>query len=188
VNEAKNIILIPHWIHDTLRRHQHPITQALNFSTLRKIVSVNDLVGFLLLNQLADRVGVCEPGHGLTQVQTAWGETVTDEHSDYLYNTVYPLTTRKEFLDETVDRLFVAEARNDQHQEPFHIYDLSSRYEGVVIYPGFYTGEAGTVQHQFHLLKELVKALYVSAPFSEVATTSVFLRYLGLLSKKRIMV
>jgi hypothetical protein len=188
VNEAKEVILIPHWIHESLNRHQRPVGEVLNFASLRRIVSVDDMVAFLLLQRVSDRVGVSEPNRGLVSLQTAWGTTVTAEHSDYLYNTVYPLTEMKQFQEDLVERLFSADARSAQYEKPFNIYDLSSKYLGVVINPGFYTGEDGTTLRQFDLLEELVKALYVSAPFHEVATTPVFLRYLGLLSKKRIMV
>lgn len=188
MNEAKEVILIPHWIHESLRRRQLPVSEVLNFAALRRIVSVDDMVAFLLLQRVSDRVGVSEPNRGLVSLQNAWGTTVTNEHSDYLYNTVYPLTEMKQFQGDLVERLFSADARNAQYENAFNIYDLSSKYLGVVINPGFYTGEDGTTQHQFELLEELVKALYVSAPFHEVAQTPVFLRYLGLLSKKRIMV
>jgi hypothetical protein len=188
VNEAKEVILIPHWVHETLRRHQLPITDVLNFSSLRPKISVNDLVGFLYLNRSAQRLGFDKNQGFDNRLTSAWMNQCPAEHADFLWNTVYPLMDMKQFQLEVEDRLFTPESRSAQYEVPFNIYDLSSGFVGVVINPGFFTGEDGTLQHQFTLLRELVKALYVSAPFHEVATTDVFLRYLGLLSKKRIMV
>lgn len=189
MSEAKEVILIPHWVHETLRRHQLPINEALNFGNIRRIVSVNDLACWMILNRQAHHVGLKQPNEGgLISLETAWGSTVTAEHSDYLFNVVYPLTDIPQFKLDLADRLFSPDSRTPQYEEAFNIYDLSSKYEGVVINPGFFTSEAGSDRHVFDLLEAVVKALYVYAPLHEVANTPVFLRYLDLLSKKRIVV
>ena len=199
MNEAKRVILIPHWVHETLNRHKLPISEALNFNTLRRIVSANDLAGYILLNRYAHHTGIeerkpdgsCGDAMGGVFMNAA---KLDPDHEKYLFEVVYPLTSLDQFREELVDRLFSADARSNNYdgsavyENPFNIYDLSPEFQGVVIYPGFFTGEAGSDRHVFALVEEVVKALYVYAPLHEVASTAVFLRYLGLLSKKRIMV
>ncbi len=187
MSEANQIILIPHWIHETLRRHQLNITDVLNFDALRRVVSASDLTGFMLLNQHSNKLGVTEDEGSSYGLEWAWGN-LKEEHSHYLNNTIHPLMNLEMSFAELQGRLFSVDSLSTQYDTPFNIYDLAPRFTGVVIYPGFFTGEDGSAQHEFALLRALVKALYVSAPFHDVAQTSVFLRYLGLLSKKRIMV
>lgn len=199
MNEAKRVILIPHWVHETLSRHQLPISEALNLNTLHRIVSANDLAGYVLLNRYAHHTGIEERKSDDAHADTMGGvflsaAKVEHEHEKYLFEVVYPLTDMKQFREELVDRLFSPDARSNNYdgsavyEKAFNIYDLSPEFQGVVIYPGFFTGEAGSERHVFELVEEVVKALYVYAPLHEVASTAVFLRYLGLLSKKRIMV
>lgn len=190
MNEAKKVVLIPHWIHETLNRHQLPVSEALNFNALRRIVSANDMAAYVLLNRHAHHVGLGEPNEQYREIDlgVAFQKTIMAEHTSYLYEVVYPLADSPSVKNDLVDRLFSADSRTPQYEEPFNIYDLSTEFQGVVINPGFFTGEAGSDQHVFNLLEAVVKALYVYAPLHEVASTSVFLRYLGLLSKKRIMV
>lgn len=190
MNEAKKVVLIPHWIHETLTRHQLPISEALNFNALRRIVSANDLAGYLLLNNRhAHHVGLTDrPDSVFTDLGVVFYKTITQEHISYLNDVLYPLADTDIVKNDLIDRLFSADSRTPQYEVPFNIYDLSSEHQGIVINPGYFTGEAGSDQHIFDLLEAVVKALYVYAPLHEVARTPVFLRYLGLLSKKRIMV
>lgn len=189
MNEAKRVILIPHWVHETLTRHKLPISEALNFPTLRRIISTNDLAGYILLNRLAHHTGIeAESGSCADGMYGAFSPSITPEHSAYLFEVIYPLTEMASARTDLRDRLFSPDSRSPRYEEAFNIYDLSSQYEGVVINPGYFTGDAGSLQHTFDLVETVVKALYVYAPLHEVASTPVFLRYLGLLSKKRIMV
>jgi hypothetical protein len=188
VSQAKKVILIPHWVHETLTRHHLPVCEALNFHALRRIVSANDLAGYILLNRLAHHTGISENNGAFDAMGSVFHASLTPEHTKYLYDVVYPLTEMEQFKVDLMDRLFSPDSRSPRYEEPFNIYDLSSDYEGVVINPGFFTGDVASFEHVFSLVEGVVKALYVYAPLHEVASTPVFLRYLGLLSKKRIMV
>lgn len=190
MNEAKDIILIPHWIHETLIRHSRPIEDALNFGQMRKIISIEDLVGWMILNRAAHHVGLSDANSelGLITLESAWCGTVDAESSDYLYNVASPMASLTQFKLDLHNRLFTADSASPQYEEAFNIYDLAREHVGVVINPGFFTGEEGSHQHIFALIEAIVKALYVNAPLHEVAQSSVFLRYLDLLSEKRIVV
>lgn len=190
MNEAKDIILIPHWIHETLTRHSRPIEDALNFAQIRRIISVEDMVAWMLLNRGAHHVGLNygDSDSGLIGLESAWGRTVDADSTDYLYNVVYPMMELPQFKLDLSSRLFSAESASAQYEDAFNIYDLSPQHMGVVVNPGFFTGEEGSHQRVFALIEAIVKALYVNAPLYEVAQSHVFLRYLDLLSEKRIMV
>lgn len=187
MSQLKKVILIPHWVSETLKRHGLNISDVSDFAKLRQIVSLNDLAGMLVLNQQGARVGLKD--HSSYECSWMWSK-YEEGHplNAYLYNTLLPFAELESTKIDLVDRLFSPDARSNKYEKPFIIYDLASDHIGVVIYPGFFTGEDGTVLHQFTLLEEVIKALYVYAPLHEVASTPVFRPYLGLLSKKRIMV
>lgn len=189
MSQSKKVILIPHWVSETLSRHKLPIYEALNFAKLREIVSLADLAGMEVLNRHGARIGLKE--HSSYELGRMWMRPYSegDAPLNYYYGSVAPYADLPTTEQDVIARLFSPDAWTNRYEKPFIIYDdLSHDHIGVVINPGFFTGEEGTTQRQFDFLEELIKALYVYAPTHVVAATSVFHQYLGLLSKKRIMV
>ena len=45
--KQKNLILIPFWIEKALKRNNLSLTESLNYSTLRGLLSLSDLSAFL---------------------------------------------------------------------------------------------------------------------------------------------
>lgn len=189
MSQLKQIVFIPHWVYETLKRKGLTVNDVVHFDKIRPHFSTNDLAGLWAINTLDQPFGLGKeyPNSGY-DLRNAWWDSATGEHRVYFERDLQPALDIPRYKADMMERLFSAESRDESYEEPFIIYDLTPRFVGCVVYPGFFTGEEGTVEHQFTLLEALLKALYVNTPFHLVAASHVFFKYLGLLSKKRIMV
>lgn len=188
MSTKKEFILIPYWIEDTLQRNNASLQACLDFPKLKGVCSLNDLIGFQALQGCVPQI-LGKDAHSPFSTYTLFGtwhasmvENDTEMH-DYLTKNVTLLSEDATFIAETRARLFSPESKHGRYPEPFRVVDLSNRLSGVVIYPGFFTDTPNPAL-QFALIEAVLKVLYVYDSHSEVSQTSLFLRYLELLSKK----
>lgn len=179
----RQIILIPYWIQDALRRQQLPLSTVLDFKAIRPVVPLTDLVAFVALQECWHQIcGLREPGVGSLALQ--WFKTVgssgTPENSD-LSNTVLPLATDPSVRKDLQARLFAGSVRLEHQEESFNSYDLTPEFAGAVIYPGFF-GSHSDAKLARTFVRAMLKTLYVYEPHHEVAKTPLFRRYLSLLA------
>lgn len=93
------------------------------------------------------------------------------------------------------ERLYSEEGADARFDTPYQMVDLGRKHIGVVIHPGYFIETTDSAVdrelqflRQYDLVRAILLALYVQAPgFHLVASSPVFLRYLGLLSKKRMI-
>jgi len=189
VSVKKQFILVPYWIEDSLQRNKMSLPDCLDFPKIKAICSLNDLIGFSALQRCAGIIlgkEVHDPVSGY-ELFMAWSQSVVEndtEMHDYLTKNVSLLEDAPAFVKEMKNRLFSPESKHGRYDQPFRVVDLSNRLSAVVIYPGFFTEDAGNTALQFEVIEAMLKVLYVYDSHSEVSKTSLFLRYLELLSKK----
>lgn len=177
----KEIVLIPHWIQETLKRNQLPLTACLELKTIRPLVALSDLIAFCALQE---RLEYVLGAYSSNYLFNAWMDSFPSDDPELknffltsIWSVVHDATVQKDVHE----RLFVPEARISQYEEPFITYDLTPTVLGVVIYPGFFVASS-TKELQRSLIAAILKVLYVYSTYSEVAKTSLFKRYLELLS------
>ena len=188
----KEILLVPFWIQDILRRNNMELKDCLDFSKIHQVVSPNELAEFIVLQGcygiLIDMKNDGTIGLG-ADLSRIWhvniGDTRQELHAKIdgnilpLCDSIYP-----ELKTSIHTRLFSEGISIPQRPNPFVVYDLSETVVGVVINPGhFICGNNGkwSNHHQKALLDTILKVLYVYNTFSEVAKTSLFTKYLELL-------
>lgn len=188
MSTKKELILIPYWIEDALQRNNAGLQDCLNFPKLKGVCSLNDLIGFQALQDCVPQIlgkGTHSP-FSTYRLFDVWSKSVVEndtEMHDYLTKNVTLLSEDATFVAEMRTRLFSPESKHGRYPEPFRVVDLNNRLSGVVIYPGFFTDTPNPAL-QFTLIEAVLKVLYVYDSHSEVSQTSLFLRYLELLSKK----
>lgn len=178
-----NIYLIPPWISDALKRHKLQLVDLLDIRKMRRILSMNDLLAVEALQTFNQHVFGCEAGSGSLMYE--WLVSAADRKDDVSFvNTVLtPLAKEKAQHDTIKERLFSGVATSDKEQS-FEIVPLDTRGIGVVIAPGFFsTGNLG--ERQFALIRAVLKQLYVYEKQSVVASLTLYLKYLELLSVQR---
>lgn len=212
---SKNIILIPHWIAEALGRNKLAVADCLNLDRLRNVVSTNDLVGFLALQNHVHRV------------------VGGDEKLNFLYDCAWTLQRnwvgedayayscgdRQELppnasLNNQELRLpdkshpnyrFVYEQLGVLAEDATVVKELTdrlfsfdrdqTRYEKPFITYDLTREVAGVVINpglfssgdQVAVVEAVLKLCYVYQPYHEVCMTSWYKRYLELLSVKQIV-
>lgn len=178
----RQIVLIPYWIEDTLRRRQLPLATVLDFPKLRAVTALEDLAGLVALQeQWGVLCGLKEPCVG--SLVSQWFKTVGfagAADNDFLSNTVLPIAADASVVKELQARLFAGSTRIDSREEPFNTYDLTPEFAGAVINPGFFGGKTDA-KLVLSFARAMLKVLYVYEPQHEVAKTPLFRRYLSLL-------
>jgi len=178
----RNIILVPFWVHETLKRHNLNLTEALDFKKMREVLSLKDLACFLSLQDYTEMITGMQEMH-LGSLYFGWSKSINmnqHEQQDFL-NMASQLADDASIKKEVFARLFEPQSRCERHEKPFICYDLSPEFEGVVINPGFFT-QLGDRQLQAEFIEAMLKALYVYEPYHEVSKTPLFKRHLELLS------
>lgn len=180
----KQIILIPYWVQEILRRNKLDLSVCLDLKQLKAIMSLSDLAGFVALG---DHLGMLTGIQDATIGDTFWAwsksTAVNDTETRAFHDMVCTLARDTTVQADLCARLFDEGARQPHYEKAFDIYDLTPEFAGVVVYPGFF-GKSGNLQLHFPLVEAMLKALYVYIPYSEVAKTALFKRYLELLSAK----
>ena len=179
----RNIILIPFWVHETLRRNKMELSEVLDFKKMREVLTLQDMACFLALQEYAAMLTGAQEMH-MGSLYFGWSASIlANEHEvqSYLGEQVGRLAEDASTRKEVFARLFAENSRCERHEKPFICYDLSPEFEGVVINPGFFT-QIGDRQLQSDFVAALLKALYVYEPYNEVSKTPLFKRHLELLS------
>ena len=217
MNTLSTVVFIPYWIAHTLRRRNLPYSTIFNFQEMATYFSHQDLALLRAANLEANLkvLNVTQLSPEQRQAEDAaivdvyeqgtigwfgheWYQTddqVNDEALRRALNSVMDLTFSEETRKMLTDRLYSEDGVEVQFDEPYAFVDLGRKHIGVVIHPGYFiaTTDSPTDREllfirQYELTRAILLALYVQAPgFHLVASSPVFLRYLGLLSKKRMI-
>lgn len=180
----KQVILIPYWIEEILKRQKTlRMSACLDFPALRPLVALADLAAFEAMQDTWESVlGVKECMYN--DLWGHWARSIPEDQpqtAKFLTGVVWPLGENVAVRKDLAERLYTPESRVARYEKPYTCYDLSSDVMGVVIYPGFFVDAIGVKEYQFALARDILKTLYVYDTQSEVAATSLFKRYLELL-------
>jgi hypothetical protein len=177
----KHVVLIPYWVEETLRRNSVHISDCTDISKVQKLFSLEDLAIFFKLQSSGLLIYGANSENDLQQL---WREIATDNLALYdFYSNIDTLSNDPTIVKSLQDRLFNQDAKNERYEKAFNVIDLSADVVGVVIYPGFFIGN-GDLDLQYHVVTAVLKLLYVYDDYTNVSKTSMFTRYLKLLSEK----
>lgn len=173
------VYLIPSWIADTLKRHGMSMGDILNFSKIKPVLSMNDLLSLEATQRFFEQVtGVRESQSILYE----WISTANDVDKLYITSQLEPLSADQFQRDTVQQRLFTESDSAPVNATPFEVVPLADLALGVIVTPGAF---AGMKAHEHHLtvLRTVLKQLYVYEKHSPVAASPLYLRYLELLAQ-----
>ncbi len=174
---SNSIYIIPHWVVGALKRHGLATADILNYSKLKPILSMNDLLSIEAAQSFYEHIlGVRESQSILYE----WISTANDQDKVLIETQLGPLSKDKFQQDTVFDRLFTdIESLGDA--TPFEVVPLSNLAIGVIVYPGHFTA-AKARDHHLAVCRAILKQLYVYEKHASVAASPLTLRYLELLS------
>jgi hypothetical protein len=187
MTHRKDIIIVPHWVHESLHRNGMNLGECLNFEKIRGIFAQADLVQFMAIQQDMNHIhGGPQGDYGAySALWDAWYKTaITSEAQALLMNAIGPMSCDPTFHQAARDRLFSAEAKRSRDEEAFITYDIAPEVGAIVVYPGHFTS-AVLGELQVRALRAILKVLYVYNTQHEVSRTPWFRQYLTGLSLKQ---
>jgi hypothetical protein len=183
VPDKKTVVLIPYWIQEILKRNQLPLSACLDLNKINVLLSVNDLCGFLALQNTKYFKLVTGSDKTYSLLTDILSDSIAKTDSElryYFFNTIEQLKDDISFSNELEARLFNVDSKLNEYNEAFSMYDLSPEACGIVIYPGYFT--TNNIVLQKAVVESIIEILYVYLPFHKVAKTVYFEQYLKLLS------
>lgn len=175
----KQVILIPYWVEDILKRKEFSIKDAINYDVVLSNLSKEDLAQYFALGNFDKRIFGGEYYSCLPEALLA--STADKSKYSKIYDEVYTYSQDDSIKKGLVDRLFNSNNKTNTYESPFRVVDLTTEYCGVIIYPGYFIQDSNT-ELQKAVLEEILKVLYVYGATHEVASTTFFQSYLKLVS------
>lgn len=177
----RNIVYIPQWIIESIQRQKLHPRVVLDLKVLRQIVSLDDLVSLIALNNsLGELLGLdisLNIGTGLTQY---WLQYADAESKDYLTRTVIP-NIAPDTARVALERLVSDTWEEDMIVDEFVGIDLSADTSAIILKYGFFNS-LNTQHIELSLIEEILQILYVYFPHHEIANSAVGRKYLELLA------
>lgn len=187
MTHRKDIIIVPHWVHESLHRNGMNLGDCLDFEKIRGIFSQADLVQFLCIQDSINYItGAQESVQKIDAgLWSKWNQTLmTEDAKKLLYDTISPMSCDPTFQQAARDRLFSPEAKRARDEQAFITYDIAPEVGAIVVYPGHFTS-AVLGELQVRALRAILKVLYVYNTQHEVSRTPWFRQYLTGLSLKQ---
>lgn len=182
------VIVIPHWIAESMKRAQMQPKECIDYRKVKQVVSTDDLLTLIAAQQLTQTLigskwnptsdwDLCE----LWQQSMNGGTQSEKSEANALFD-----LSRAGYLEEVKARLFTAGTNGDAYRpdydKPFIIYDLMPDVVGVVVHPGFFS-ENPAKELMLSLVEAVIKVLYVyNTAYHELAATLWYKRFLELLA------
>jgi len=176
-----NIYILPYWVMDVLKRNGLKHIDVLNFAKLRPILSMNDLASIQACQSFGeDLTGMRDGISG--SIVYEWYSSADDALKDSLRRQIEPLAADQALRDTVKERLNLGDYDRPR-DSLFEVLALEDKAVGIVVYPGVFSGN--TFDRQFDIVRALLRLLYVYEQPTDVTGTSLFRRYLDLLSSRK---
>jgi hypothetical protein len=185
-NLPHKLVLIPHWIETACIRHNVELSNVIYFDKIKDIVPQYDLAAMASLTAIRflGLMGLdnAEFSYDFTNPLFLWsnGYPAGSQENRDLFNTIAPLSDSAEMINDTYERLFVQKRIDLDPELTFKIVEVKENHLGIVIYPGYFTGDQGPI---FTFLDRLMRTQFQHHPLHVLAQRPVFRRYLSLLGK-----
>lgn len=182
------VIVIPHWIAESLKRAQMQPKECIDYRKVKQVVSTDDLLTLIAAQQLTQTlIGSQWNPTSEWDLCELWQQSMNGgtESEKSEANALFELS-RAGYLEEVKARLFTAGTNGDTYRpdydKPFIIYDLMPDVIGIVVHPGFFS-ENPAKELKLSLVEAVIKVLYVyNTAYHELAATLWYKRFLELLA------
>lgn len=165
-----SIILIPYWIRQALDRNKLNHIEILNYDTIRKILSIEDIAQLVCSNQLEKHpiLGRLLMYKDLTKV---WSATMSGAYCKEYLHVILPLSQAEQTYQAVVDRLMDTTSRATiglSFETMYRIQVASGDMFTLYIEQGLFNALEDRVYAK-SFISDYLKALYSLIPMSDVS-------------------
>lgn len=176
---SKELVFVPYWIHESLRRKALSISTVLDYSKIREHFSLTDCAGLLSLQEDNGIVPFSNK-HWFGHLLSSWGKSATSAQVLELDSTIRPLSHGDDIKGELLTRL---EPTDDEEIPPYELVNIERGCAYLVVYPGF----VKAMQHseeRLELTRKVLKVFYVHNKVQDVSRSEMFSDYVTMLENK----
>lgn len=177
----RTIVYVPQWIVEAIQRKKLNLSVVLDVNILKDIVSLNDLVGLVALNQsIGNLLGLdinLNIGPGIV---ACWEKTGGVKAVEFINNTIIPNITPTTGND-VIARLTNENWETESDDDEFLGIDIATDASAIILKNNFFDSVNPT-RMQYKLIEEILQVLYVYHPHHLIANTAIGRKYLELLA------
>lgn len=178
-------VFIPSWVETVLNRNSYTFDDCLNYDKLRQILSLEDITGFLALQEL-DRFKDEIP----RALFNSWKDSATGAYLVELDSTVYSLSRSNELKEELLLRLSSKDSNTlgevmckEENNIYYKVVDINKTFAALIVYPGFFEF-VKKPENEYKILVDQLKILYIYMKVFEVSFSGIFKKYVKLLANR----
>ena len=180
----KKIIIVPSWIQRVLERQRYSIKEVLSYKNLSEVIGPSDIRTFLLLQSHAIIKSYHIGTNDASALIEAWTATGGSEVCKELSSLVNP--SSEQSLDkEKLNLLMFGEERKSGNEKMFSVIPGDSNTLLLVLKSEYFGNEDYEIQDA-NIVENILRVLYGEFMQEEIAQTSIFKRYVTILSKRAI--
>lgn len=188
----KQVVLIPHWVQETLNRHKLQLVDVLDFQKISGLISIQDLASLLAMDRFEQQCyGADVPDKSNMELRFAW-ERSAQPQQQALIQQLDRMSFDDSVRNDVYHRLFSPDLNTDydtgRYPKAFITYDLSPTIAGVVIFPGHFADGSVHDDKSLALIESVLQIFYAYDAHHVVAQSELFKQYLRLLSNKTVIV
>lgn len=177
---SKELVFVPYWIYQSLRRKSLGVSTVLDYSKMRECFSMNDCAVLLTLQEDHNGIVPFSNKHWFGHLLSSWNKSATSAQVLELDSTVRPLSHGNGIREEILTRL---EESDVEDIPPYEIVDVERGCAFVILYPGFVSALIQP-DAKLDMIKKVLKVFYVHGTVQEVSRTDMFSDYVTMLNQK----
>lgn len=185
----KNVIIIPSWIQRLFKAEQLSIKDVLDFNKLCELMNTGDIRALIALQSHGPFAMYQVTDSDSSALLSAWQRNSKNFLSD-TYVSTKEITVDKlvTAANDQVDKdylqsLISAEVRNQDSEKAFEVIPGDQYTLLLVLKDGYFGAQDYEVQ-DINVIENIIRVLYGEFAAEDVAQTTIFKRYVDLLSKK----
>ena len=173
-------LVVPYWVMQAFKRNNLNHIELLNYGSLRKVLSIDDMAQYYSVNMTTD--SVCPVLEYLCSENIA--QTGSPEHRNELKNVIVPLALSRSTMEEAQERL--ASVTPEGLNIESTVYHSTIQVHGgttiFVINRGFLEA-CKNRDYALKVISDYLKAQYSQLPIDKVSNLRAYSYYLKLLSE-----
>jgi len=185
----EDFVFLPFWVEAAMNRNSCSLTNVLDYSEIRKILSLEDMSGLLALQEIKDVTR--DESESNRTLLNIWNESAEGTHKTELDSVVIPMSRSNELKQELLIRLSndsncyetVQSASQASTVTYYKVVDLGRVTSAMVVYKGF-PDFVKDPENEYNVVVDQLKVFYVYLKSYQVSLLPVFRRYLTLLVKR----
>ncbi len=174
----RKLIIVPSLIKDVLSRYKMPVSDILNFNKLCEVLSPEDIRALLIFQYHGAYKDYLIEENNNTALLSIWQQNLSVEKTSFL-DSLVKLNEEQNFDKDSLNK-YITDAKESSIE--FSIIPVSSETIFLIINKNL-TYSEDYIEQDINIVENILRVLYGEYVQEDIARTSIFRRYIKMLSK-----